>query len=212
MDARGLIWGDERFAHPDLAARLRGLLEPLAVGAVQLCGRYEPHQLSARMAGVDLVVMGSTWFENAPMVIQEAFLHGRPVLAPRLGGMAEKVKQDQSGLLFEPGDAVDLARLLRRCCQEPDLVVQLQRQVERMTLSGERVLDQHRALYKRFKGEPQPVAEMPPVDEGLLEDLRCNFEPLGANCELGFLMGRLGIDRSSLFRWLFTPLAGWSWC
>ena len=70
------------------------------------------------------------------------------------------------------------------------------------------MLDQHRALYKAFKPEPQSVAEIPPMDEGLLEDLRCNFEPLGANCELGFLMGRLGIDRSSLFRWLFTPLAG----
>lgn len=211
LEIHGCSWtdlGDERFAHQDLAARLRGLLEPMAVGAVQLCGRYEPHELSARMAGVDLVVMGSTWFENAPMVIQEAFLHGRPVLAPRLGGMAEKVKQNQSGLLFEPGDAVDLARLLRRCCQAPDLVPQLQRQVERLTLSGERVLDQHRALYKMFKGEPQPISVLPAVDEGLLEDLRCNFEPLGANCELGFLMGRLGIDRSSLFRWLFTPLPG----
>ena len=211
LEIHGCSWADlrdDRFAHQDLAARLRGLLEPMAVGVVQLCGRYEPHQLSARLAGVDLVVMGSTWFENAPMVIQEAFLHGRPVLAPRLGGMAEKVKQDLSGLLFEPGDTGDLARLLRRCCQEPDLVVQLQRQVERMTLSGERVLDQHRALYKAFKAESQPVAEISTVDEGLLEDLRCNFEPLGANCELGFLMGRLGIDRSSLFRWLFTPLAG----
>ena len=211
LEIHGCSWADladDRFAHQELAARLRRGLEPMAVGAAQLCGRYEPDQLSARMAGVDLVVMGSTWFENAPMVIQEAFLHGRPVLAPRLGGMAEKVKQGQCGLLFEPGDAVDLARLLRRCCEESDLVPQLQRQVERMTLSGERVLDQHRALYKAFKADPQPVPEIPPVDEGLLEDLRCNFEPLGANCELGFLMGRLGIERSSLFRWLFTPLAG----
>ncbi|CRY91209.1 glycosyl transferases group 1 family protein [Synechococcus sp. WH 8103] len=211
LEIHGCSWADladNRFAQQELAARLKGLLKPMAAGAVQLCGRYEPCQLSARMSGVDLVVMGSTWYENAPMVIQEAFLHGRPVLAPRLGGMAEKVKQEQSGLLFEPGNAVDLARLLRRCCQEPDLVPQLQRQVERMTLSGERVLDQHRALYQAFKAEPQPVAEIPTVDEGLLEDLRCNFEPLGANCELGFLMGRLGIDRSSLFRWLFTPLAG----
>ena len=211
LEIHGCSWADlrdDRFPHQELAARLKGLLETMAVGAIQLCGRYDQHQLSARMAGVDAVVMGSTWFENAPMVIQEALLHGRPVLAPRLGGMAEKVKKDQSGLLFEPGDAVDLARLLRRCCQEPDLVQQLQRHVERLTLSGERVLDQHRALYKTFKAELQLVIENPSVDEHLLEDLRCNFEPLGANCELGFLMGRLGINRSSLFRWLFTPLAG----
>ena len=194
--------------YPELAGRLTTLLEQLGAEAVQLCGRYDSDQLAARMAGVDAVVMASTWFENAPMVIQEAFQHGRPVLAPRLGGMAEKVQHELSGLLFAAGDPADLARTIERCMDEVDLLPRLQAQVLRMPLKGARSLEQHRRLYRRFRGSS--VAAEPslaPVDPLLLDDLRQNFEPLGANCELGFLMGRLGIERSSLFRWLFTPLA-----
>ena len=69
----GLILHDESTAYPEFAVLLRDLLEPMAVEAIQFCGRYEPQNLNERMAGVDVVVMGSTWYENAPMVIQEAF-------------------------------------------------------------------------------------------------------------------------------------------
>ena len=69
---------------------------------VRLRGRYETEELPARMANVDVVVMASRWYENAPMVIQEAFMNQCPVVAPRLGGMQEKVKHGFSGLLFEP--------------------------------------------------------------------------------------------------------------
>ena len=199
-----------RSPHHQFAARLKRLVDQLGLQAVRLCGRYRPEQLRERMAGVDVVVMGSIWYENAPMVIQEAFLFGRPVLAPRLGGMAEKVQEGRSGLLFAPGDAADLARLLQRCCDESELLPQLQQHVQAMPLKGEKSLVQHQRLYKRFRDRctsadsGQPLA----LDESLLDDLRCHFEPLGANCELGFLMERLGIHRSSLFRWLFTPLSG----
>ena len=43
------------------------------------------------------------------LVIQEAFLHGRPIIAPRLGGMAEKISHQKTGLLFECGNRSDLA-------------------------------------------------------------------------------------------------------
>ena len=211
LEINGCNSGDLKPAHspyPEFVKHLQSLLDSSSMDGVQLRGRYEPHQLSGRMASVDLVVMGSSWYENAPMVIQESFLHGKPVIAPALGGMAEKVTDGHSGLLFQPGDAVDLARVMGRCCQESALVEQLQRQVQSMSLQGEHVLEQHSALYDRFRGEFQPVAQSPRVDDELLKDLRLNFEPLGANCELGFLMAQLGINRSSLFRWLFTPLAG----
>ena len=211
LEINGCDSGDLKPGHspyPEFVEHLQSLLDSASMDGLQLRGRYEPHQLSGRMASVDLVVMGSSWYENAPMVIQEAFLHGKPVIAPALGGMAEKVTDGHSGLLFQPGDAVDLARVMGRCCQEPELVEQLQRQVQSMSLKGEQVLEQHCVLYERFRGEFQPVVQSPRVDDELLNDLRLNFEPLGANCELGFLMAQLGINRSSLFRWLFTPLSG----
>jgi len=52
------------------------------------------------MAAVDWVVVPSIWWENSPLVIQEAFAHGRPVICSDIGGMAEKVAHEKNGLHF----------------------------------------------------------------------------------------------------------------
>ena len=56
----------------------------------------------------------SIWWENSPLVIQEAFLHGRPVICSDIGGMAEKVDHDVNGLHFPVGDPDALARTIQR--------------------------------------------------------------------------------------------------
>ncbi len=40
---------------------------------------------------MDWVVTPSIWWENAPLVIDEAFAQKRPVIASDMGGMAESV-------------------------------------------------------------------------------------------------------------------------
>jgi glycosyltransferase involved in cell wall biosynthesis len=45
-------------------------------------------------------------------VIQEAFMHGRPVICSNIGGMAEKVTDGVDGLHFRVGDPEDLARVI----------------------------------------------------------------------------------------------------
>jgi glycosyltransferase involved in cell wall biosynthesis len=57
--------------------------------------------------------MPSIWYENFPRTLVEAFACGLPVIASRLGAMAELVRDGCTGLLFEPGDAADLAAKLR---------------------------------------------------------------------------------------------------
>src|SRR5690606_1954749 len=51
-------------------------------------GPYERSELSRLMAGIDWVVVPSTWWESAPLAIAEAFRHGRPVITSDVGGMA----------------------------------------------------------------------------------------------------------------------------
>ncbi|PYR55304.1 MAG: glycosyl transferase family 1, partial [Acidobacteria bacterium] len=65
------------------------------------------------------------WIENAPFVIREAFAAGVPVVASRLGGMAEMVRDGVNGLLFEPGSPDALATVLRRVIDEPALLAAL---------------------------------------------------------------------------------------
>lgn len=81
---------------------LRGPL--MKEGVVQWVGPYQPHELRARMAGVDWVIVPSIWWENSPMVIQEAKVCGRPLLVSDIGGMAEKVKNMQGGYVVSAGN------------------------------------------------------------------------------------------------------------
>jgi glycosyltransferase involved in cell wall biosynthesis len=61
------------------------------------------------MRSVDWVVVPSTWWENSPLVIQEARVTGTPILASNIGGMAEKVRDGVDGLHFLAGSPLDLA-------------------------------------------------------------------------------------------------------
>ena len=90
-------------------------------GRLRWCGGYAPEELAERMAGIDWVVVSSIWWENSPVVIQEAFLHGRPVLCGDVGGMAEHVRDGVDGLYFRVGDAADLAATMERACSTPGL-------------------------------------------------------------------------------------------
>lgn len=84
-------------------------------------GPYRRERLPALMAAVDWVVVPSIWWENAPLVIQEAFQHRRPVICSDIGGMAEMVHDGVNGLHFVRGDASDLARVMRRAATEEGL-------------------------------------------------------------------------------------------
>jgi glycosyltransferase involved in cell wall biosynthesis len=86
-------------------------------GSVSSFGPYARHRVGELMAAVDWVVVPSTWWENSPLVIHEAFAHQRPVICSDIGGMAEKVTDGENGLLFPPGDAIALATTIRRAIE-----------------------------------------------------------------------------------------------
>ncbi len=64
--------------------------------------------------------MPSLWYENSPLVIQEAYALGVPVVASRLGALTEKVVEGVTGRLFTPGDSADLARVLAELIAQPE--------------------------------------------------------------------------------------------
>ena len=92
-----------------------------AAGNVTLVGQYERRELAQLMASVDWVIVPSIWWENSPLVIQEAFLCRRPVICSDIGGMAEKVGHGLNGLHFRTGDPEALAQAIRQAVGEPDL-------------------------------------------------------------------------------------------
>lgn len=88
--------------------------------AVTLLGRLGQEQVGAEMRNAAFLVMPSEWYEGFPMVLAEAFSHGLPVIASRLGAMAEIVEHGVTGLRFEPGNADDLAAKVRWLHTHPE--------------------------------------------------------------------------------------------
>ncbi|MEK0451499.1 MAG: hypothetical protein RL088_3767 [Verrucomicrobiota bacterium] len=86
-----------------------------------LAGKYQVAEVPRLMANVDWIVVPSLWWENSPLVIQEAFMNKRPVICSDIGGMAEKVVHEKNGLHFRAGDPRSLAAALHRSTTEPGL-------------------------------------------------------------------------------------------
>ncbi|MBL8095739.1 MAG: glycosyltransferase family 4 protein [Anaerolineales bacterium] len=100
------------------------LLKKLAADdpRIRLAGAYRGHAALAQIfPELDAIVVPSLWYENSPNTILEAFAYKTPVIATRLGGMAELVRHGENGLLFESGDADDLSRQIWRLLAEPGL-------------------------------------------------------------------------------------------
>jgi glycosyltransferase involved in cell wall biosynthesis len=103
-----LEWQPEEFKQK--IARLRTELEKS--NCLRWMGPYRPDELRQRMRSVDWVLIPSIWWENSPMVIQEAFAIGRPLMVSNIGGMAEKVAHGVDGLQITVGSSTEWANQL----------------------------------------------------------------------------------------------------
>lgn len=108
--------------HPkEFQDKIIELRDPLVKqGVVQWVGPYQPHELRRRMAGVDWVVVPSIWWENSPMVIQEAFVCGRPLLVSDIGGMQEKVRDGIDGIHVPAGNVLSWSKSLQQAARMTD--------------------------------------------------------------------------------------------
>jgi glycosyltransferase involved in cell wall biosynthesis len=145
-------------AHPESYAQEIRRLVHAAGRRVRFVGPYKSADLPRLMREVDWVVMPSIWWENAPVVIQEAFHHGRPLIASDIGGMAEKVRDRLDGLHFRAGSPDSLADCLERALREPGLWDRLRSRIRRPPSAIE-AADAHATLYlslRDAKGSDRP--------------------------------------------------------
>src|SRR5206468_6511433 len=61
--------------------------------SVRFHGRYEHHDLPALLAGLDVLVVPSLWWENSPLTVREGALAGLSVVVSQLGGLVEAVEE-----------------------------------------------------------------------------------------------------------------------
>ena len=77
---------------------------------VEFHGPYDQVDTLKLMGRYHFVILGSRWYENSPVVIQESFAAGRPIIYPAHGGMLEKV--GGMGLSYRPSNPISLSNIL----------------------------------------------------------------------------------------------------
>lgn len=139
------IYGDYR---NQPAAFTEAFLKQLAEAGANVAyhGAYRQDQVDRLMRGVDAVLVPSIWWENSPVVIQEAFRNQRPVICSDIGGMAEKVRDGVDGLHFSVGSELELSNLLLRLHDDRSILATLRRTL-RPPPKAEDVVAEHLKLY-----------------------------------------------------------------
>jgi len=87
---------------------------------VILTGFLSHSDLAALRSRAGIQVVPSQWYENAPLVVLEAFSMGLPVLGSDLGGLPELLTPDSGSRIYRGGDVVSLANSLVSLWEERD--------------------------------------------------------------------------------------------
>jgi glycosyltransferase involved in cell wall biosynthesis len=102
------IYGDPT-VFPEYAAHLQEIAN---TNNTFFEGSVPNEEVGRVLAETDIVVVPSLWYENSPVVVQEAFAAGVPVIASRVGALPEKIGDEER--LFPVGDADELQRIIHR--------------------------------------------------------------------------------------------------
>lgn len=125
----GRAWESVRAASARLELRVAGSgpeRETLAGrDGIRLLGALPPGQVTTEMRQALALVLPSLWYENFPLTLVEAFAAGLPVIASRIGALAELVDDGRTGLLFEPGDAAALTARMQWALDHPEALRQM---------------------------------------------------------------------------------------
>jgi len=128
-----LIRAFGRLTDPSLRLHIAGagpaldICRSLAAGdsRTQLYGFVGGEERVRLLSTADCLVLPSLWPENYPVSIQEAFQWGPVVIASRIGGIPEMVRDGVNGLLVEPGDEAGIAAAIEQLRQSPEQAARL---------------------------------------------------------------------------------------
>jgi glycosyltransferase involved in cell wall biosynthesis len=122
---------------------------------INFTGVVPNERTAEQLAEIDVLVVPSTWFENAPTTILLAFAAGVPVIASDVPGVAEIVRRGENALLFEMGNAGELAGCMRAVVDDTQLLSRMRASAEGLRTVEDSV-DEALELYDALRTTPRP--------------------------------------------------------
>lgn len=125
-EARLRIWGRPLGQDTEALKRLAASLPADVTGRVEWLSEYKNQKIVHDVFDrCDAIVVPSVWVENSPLVIHEAQQARMPVVTANVGGMAEYVRHEVNGLLFEHRSVAALTEQMQRFVDDPGLAARL---------------------------------------------------------------------------------------
>jgi glycosyltransferase involved in cell wall biosynthesis len=157
-EARLVVAGDGPARHElETQAQALGVAD-----TVEFPGWVAPERVFELMNSATLAVMPSRWDEPFGLVAVEAALMARPVVASRVGGLAEVVADGETGLLVDKEDPAALARAVAHLLEDPgaaERMGQAARRRARKLFGFDRQVDAYVGLYQRLAEGAVPTGK-----------------------------------------------------
>lgn len=95
--------------------KLKALIKELnAQDRIKMLGPKHGDSLIEYIKNAKSVVISSLWPENMPLALLESMSLGKIVIASRVGGLPEIIKNNKNGYLFDPGDSSTLKQIIAK--------------------------------------------------------------------------------------------------
>jgi len=95
---------------------------------IEWLGRRSLEEVYEVVGKAAFLVFPSEWYETFGRVAIEAFARGTPVVASRIGAIAELVDHERTGMLFHPSDSADLATQVEWLLSHPQELSQMRQE------------------------------------------------------------------------------------
>jgi glycosyltransferase involved in cell wall biosynthesis len=104
---------------------LRAFKELHQLNDVSFLGKKNKQETLQIINGSQFLICPSECYEVLGFTVVEAMALGKPVIGSAIGAIPEMVLDNKTGLLFEPGNAIQLAQLINTMYNNPDMITQL---------------------------------------------------------------------------------------
>ncbi len=126
-------------------------------GRLEYLGNQSQAEVRSLMKQATALLFPSMWYETFGMAIAEAFASGLPVIASRLGAMAELITHEENGLLVDPGSSKGFVEAVRRLVSSPQLELTMRKNA-RTSYEEKYTIEANRQMLLRVYEQAQEAA------------------------------------------------------